>query len=120
MDHQQLLRRLEAKNIIHEEQWGFSNLVLGIQNPARIVCAEIQREDGFHGISFWLYGEGNEWFIGLWSGICFRIAAPEQIVELADELLSGNVVSAGKAPFDLPEMLQRKYDLILIENPPQG
>lgn len=113
MNHEVLCSCLRAQGIIFELQHGFSELVPGIDSDVRIVCAEEERDNGFHGISFWLYGDDAAWFIGLWSGIYFRIDDPTSVVNLVRELLSGEIVAAGKAPGDLPDEFVRKHRLAI-------
>ncbi len=44
MNNKRLIKILKTRGIIHQEQFGFSEMVSGIQNDARIVCAEIEEE----------------------------------------------------------------------------
>ncbi|HTW95516.1 MAG TPA: hypothetical protein VMD30_12015 [Tepidisphaeraceae bacterium] len=111
MNNAELLRCLSARGIIHQEQHGFTEMVPGIQNDARIVCAEVEMKYGFSGISFWLYGENASWFLGLWSGSYFRINKPELLEEMVVELFSGIPVPKGKPPPSLPDWFVDKYGL---------
>jgi hypothetical protein len=124
MKHSELLRILKEQGVIHQEQKGFSQLVRGIENDCRIVCAERKEADGFHGVSFWLYGDESDWFLGLWSGIFFRITDPGAIGSLIHDLFSGQWIPLNRAPGGLPDELVRQYRLMPIEeeeshdNPP--
>ncbi|MDP9175113.1 MAG: hypothetical protein M3O30_14795 [Planctomycetota bacterium] len=115
MNNKRLIKILKTRGIIHQEQFGFSEMVSGIQNDARIVCAEIEEEEGFHGISFWIYGEQQNWFLGLWSGVYFKITDPEMIEEMIVELFAGDQIPKGKPPFVIPTEFAEKYRLILLE-----
>ena len=116
MNYEQLANELKSRNVIFEQQSGFHGMVPGIESDIRIVCAEKEEERGFSGISFWIYGDRSEWYIGLWSGICFRISFPESIAEIASELLTGHVIPKGKAPGNLPEDFIVNNKLVLYEN----
>jgi hypothetical protein len=116
LKHHELLRLLESKKIVHQEQLGFREMVPGVMNEARIVCAEIERPDGFHGISFWLYGENDTWFLGLWSGIYLAIKDPTTIPVIVSDLLSGEVVDRGSPPGDLPEEFCQRHELTRESN----
>ena len=111
VEHFHLLESLASAGIVREEQTGFACMVPGVLNDARIVCAETEDENGLRGISFWLYGEGENWYLGLWSGVFFRIHDPENIVAIVQELLSGTVTQRGTAPGDLPINFRQKYQL---------
>jgi hypothetical protein len=111
MDQAHLAEALAACGILHQEQFGFPEMVANSGSSARIVCAEFKREDGFHGISFWLHGAGENWYLGLWSGIFFRIQDPQRLADAAADLLSGAVVPGGKPPGCLPSVFLQKYEL---------
>ena len=116
MTNARLLKFLKKHGVIHQEQHGFCEMVHGIKNDARIVCAEIEEKRGYSGICFWLYGERQNWYLGLWSGVYFRVTNPEIIEEMVLELYSGNPVPKGKVPFTLPLEFIQKYGLILLED----
>lgn len=116
MKHSELLKILVEHRIIHQEQKGFDQLIRGIENDCRVVCAERQEADGFHGVSFWLYGDETGWFLGLWSGVFFRISDPAAIGSLVHDLFSGQWIPLNSAPGDLPHELARQYELTRMED----
>jgi hypothetical protein len=97
------MKMLRRRGIICEEQRGFRGMVGGIKNDIRIVCAEITTNDGFSGISLWLYGEKANWYLGLWSGVYFSVRKPDRFEAMLTDIFSGKIIPKGKAPGALPQ-----------------
>jgi hypothetical protein len=116
MEHGQLVGALRARGILFEDQPGFRGMVTGIDEDRRIVCAESLARDGFHGISFWLYGKGSDWYLGLWSGVHFRLLTPDRLPDIAAHLLAGHTVDAGRAPADLTDAACQQLGLVRVES----
>jgi hypothetical protein len=114
MTENELLKILRARGIIHQVQRGFRGLVANVDSDVRIVCAEQELDYGFVGVSFWLYGEGETWFLGLWSGVRFRINRLDAVEEMIVEIFSGKIASKGTGPYDLSTDFRTRYGLEVV------
>jgi len=81
----------------------------------RVICGEVRRADGFHGITFWIHVglAGN--FIGLWSGRVYRFPAKRDPVALVVALLRQGELPSGKMPYEFQKTVARKFELVQVE-----
>ena len=115
MKHDELITELERRKVVFQDQSGFKGMVTGIAEDRRIVCAQSRKSDGLHGISFWIYGDEFDWYIGLWSGVYFRSRVPDRIPDVAADLLAGRSFASVRPPADLPDAFCQEYGLERVE-----
>ena len=96
---------------------GFFTTFMPNEEPGdRIVCASRQytsgpRKGGLGGNSFWVAKEGNDWFVGTWAPVEFRVLDVERLLELCILLLGREPAGAYSR---IDEKVQREFGLVEI------
>ena len=111
-----ILTRIKKEAIECFDDMDFVGLVGVLPIRGRIVCGEVRRKDGLHGISFWIHSGNVGDFLGLWSGRVYKVRDHERLVAMITHLMSGEAVPKGRPPWILPDSVTQKFELVEVED----
>jgi len=116
MSNEALFASLTANGIRCSMETGFGFFYDLTGENKRVVCFEkvvpVSGNQALNaGISFWLHAGSGLLFLGIWTGIFFRVGHPPRVKSLVVDLLSGQHLRKGNAPYGIPSTVMVDYSL---------
>ena len=115
MIYDQIVKKIEEIGLSGQIDDGFIGMEEYGCSPGRVLISELRDSSGYHGVSFWVCKNNNQWYLGLWSSRLYSIESSDELIDVIRYLFGPNGFVSGSTPAELPIGLDGQFSIQLIE-----